>query len=208
MPKKPKLGRPPGGNSQTTRSRILKAAQECFGRRGYALATNSEIAERAGVTAGAIYKHFDSKLDLFVAALAAAAEVIIPRFAEAAAGGGSIQEKVEAIFRTSSATFKEDPALTTFLSALPIEVGRHEEIADAIRLSGEEILSHFHGLFGGEKVDEAFDPELLPVHVVYMFMASLMGLSQFSLAAGDVEMGDLIEPFLALIEGRVFPDGS
>jgi len=206
--KKPKLGRPPGSNSETTRARIVKAAQECFGRRGYALATNAEIAEVAGVTAGAIYKHFDSKHALFLAALRDAEAVLIPRYAEAAAGGGSVREKIEAIFRASATMFEDEPALTTFLSALPIEVSRHEEIADAIQIGEAEILARFQELFAGMKAEGTFAPELPPINVVYMFLASMMGLAQFGLAARDAEMADLIEPFIALIEGQIFSKQS
>jgi len=208
MANKPKLGRPPGGNSHTTRTRIVEAAQECFGRRGYALATNAEIAEVAGVTAGAIYKHFDSKRALFLAALGTAEAVLVPRYAEAAATGKSVKEKIEAIFRASATMFEDEPALTIFLSALPIEVSRHQEIADAIQIGEAEILTRFQELFGGMKAQGAFAPELPPIEVVYMFLASMMGLAQFGLAARDAEMADLIEPFIALIEGRVFSKQS
>ena len=206
MAKKPRIGRPPGGNSQTTRARIVKAAQKSFGLRGYSLATNAEIAELAGVTAGAIYKHFASKLDLFLAAIAAAEDVLVPRFAKATATGHSVREKVEAAFRASAAMFEEEPALTTFLSALPIEVSRHPEIAEAIQIGESEILARVQDILDGMEAGQAFRSELPAINVVYMFLASMMGLAQFSLAARDAEITDLVEPFVALLEGRVFAD--
>ncbi len=206
MARKSKLGRPPGRDSQKTRCSIVEAAVECFGRRGYALATNAEIAELAGVTAGAIYKHFDSKLDLFHAALRASKELCIPRFAEAGATPGSVREKVEAILRASAALFEEEPAITTFMSAIPIEVSRHPEIAESIQIEEREILEWFQKLLAGEDAAEAFAPGHVPIDVIHVFLASLMGLSQFSLASSDVEMGALIETYVALIEGAVFPE--
>lgn len=51
---------------EETRNRILDAAQECFGRDGYDVASIADICERAGVSKGAFYHHFDSKQALFL----------------------------------------------------------------------------------------------------------------------------------------------
>jgi len=47
-----------------TRERVLTAALEVFTDRGYAAATVEEIAERAGMTKGAVYYWFRDKEDL------------------------------------------------------------------------------------------------------------------------------------------------
>ncbi|ALV31083.1 ScbR family autoregulator-binding transcription factor [Streptomyces sp. CdTB01] len=44
-----------------TRRAVVLAAAEVFAERGYTAATIAEILERAGVTKGALYFHFDSK---------------------------------------------------------------------------------------------------------------------------------------------------
>ncbi|MFF4754701.1 ScbR family autoregulator-binding transcription factor [Streptomyces sp. NPDC002514] len=44
-----------------TRRAVVEAAASVFAERGYAAATIAEILERAGVTKGALYFHFDSK---------------------------------------------------------------------------------------------------------------------------------------------------
>jgi AcrR family transcriptional regulator len=48
------------------RERILSAATEVFAERGYASASMTEIAARAGVVASVIYDHFPSKRELHV----------------------------------------------------------------------------------------------------------------------------------------------
>lgn len=47
-----------------TRRAVLEAAAAVFAERGYAAATIGEILQRAGVTKGALYFHFDSKAAL------------------------------------------------------------------------------------------------------------------------------------------------
>jgi AcrR family transcriptional regulator len=50
---------------QQTRSRLLVAARELFGARGYNDTSLDDIVAAAGVTKGALYHHFESKEDLF-----------------------------------------------------------------------------------------------------------------------------------------------
>jgi len=50
-----------------TRSVLLDAAEEVFAEKGFTSATLDDIAYAAGYTKGAIYKHFATKEDLFLA---------------------------------------------------------------------------------------------------------------------------------------------
>ncbi|ORV81112.1 TetR/AcrR family transcriptional regulator [Mycolicibacterium iranicum] len=50
-----------------TRSVLLDAAEEVFAEKGFTPATLDDIAHSAGYTKGAIYKHFATKEDLFLA---------------------------------------------------------------------------------------------------------------------------------------------
>src|SRR5947209_15516049 len=49
-----------------TRQRLLSAAQALIEEGGYGAASVAAIAERAGVAAGTLYRHFESKEELFV----------------------------------------------------------------------------------------------------------------------------------------------
>ncbi len=50
-----------------TRSLLLDAAEAVFAEKGFTTATLDDIAHTAGYTKGAIYKHFPTKEDLFLA---------------------------------------------------------------------------------------------------------------------------------------------
>ncbi|HYT69808.1 MAG TPA: TetR/AcrR family transcriptional regulator [Gemmatimonadales bacterium] len=47
-----------------THQRLVRAALELFTARGYSVTTTPDIAKKAGVAEGTIYRHFDSKQDL------------------------------------------------------------------------------------------------------------------------------------------------
>jgi len=51
---------------QETRTRILKAAQQLFARRGYDGTTTHDLAEKAGVAEGTLFRHFENKKAILV----------------------------------------------------------------------------------------------------------------------------------------------
>lgn len=53
--------------AETTRQRLLDAAEILFSERGVTATSLTDIADSAGVTRGAIYWHFKNKVDLFEA---------------------------------------------------------------------------------------------------------------------------------------------
>ena len=62
--------RPRQARSQRTRARLLEATIEALIELGYAGAKTTEIADRAGVSQGALYKHFPTKIEILGDALA------------------------------------------------------------------------------------------------------------------------------------------
>jgi AcrR family transcriptional regulator len=57
-------GRPPKAEAGATRDRLLDAAAAACAERGFDGATLQEVARRAGVTATAVYTHYDSREEL------------------------------------------------------------------------------------------------------------------------------------------------
>lgn len=68
--------KPVRADARRNRIRVLEAAQQAFTEEGK-LVTLQEIARRAGVGAGTVYRHFPSKEDLFAAVLAQRVENLI-----------------------------------------------------------------------------------------------------------------------------------
>ncbi|HET8714102.1 MAG TPA: TetR/AcrR family transcriptional regulator [Gemmatimonadales bacterium] len=52
------------GMADLTRQRLIRAALELFTTKGYHVTTTAQIAKKAGVAEGTIYKHFSSKQHL------------------------------------------------------------------------------------------------------------------------------------------------
>ena len=60
---------PKQDRSRATRQRLLTATIDCLAEKGWAAATVSVVAERAGVSRGAAQHHFPTREDLITAAL-------------------------------------------------------------------------------------------------------------------------------------------
>lgn len=82
-----------------SRRRILESARDVFFRDGFMNANLDEVAERAGVAKGTLYRYFDSKADLYVAVLAENGRVFTDRMREAAGTTGTATERVERLSR-------------------------------------------------------------------------------------------------------------
>ena len=70
-------------DAQRNRARILAAAQEVFAERG-AAASTEEVARRAGVAIGTVFRHFPTKPELLAAIMKARLADVTARAAELA----------------------------------------------------------------------------------------------------------------------------
>lgn len=111
-------GRPPANEAK--REDLIRAALTLFRERGIKATTIREIAAEAGVTSGALYRHFDSKISLAQALFEDCANRLTTALREAAEGA---EEPRAALARTLR-------ALLEFSRAEPAAFGyildRHE----------------------------------------------------------------------------------
>ena len=111
------------------KDKILQAALECFAELGYDATRVRHVAERAGVSEGALYRHYPSMEAL-------AQELYAHHFGGYAAqlreatSVGTTEERLRRAVRTTLADYRADPAAFTFgllrtPTFLPQAAGRH-----------------------------------------------------------------------------------
>ena len=76
--------RPRGRPAEGAREALIEAATQLFIEHDYADVGTEQILRRAGVSRGALYHHFPSKLDLFRAVFEASERKVVERVAQAA----------------------------------------------------------------------------------------------------------------------------
>jgi len=91
---------------------IMRAAREVFTERGYSEALISEIAERAGVVEGSIYRFFTNKHDLLVRVVENWYESMLQRDAEQFAAIRGTWNRIRYIVHHHLASIREEPALS------------------------------------------------------------------------------------------------
>lgn len=123
-----RVGRPAGVDGDETRLRILEAARSCFAVHGYAATTNRMIADRAGLTAAAVYHHFGKKPDLMVAVHRATEEIYRHKLEAAVAEPEPFIDKVLALMEVIHETTRDDPEEVIFYAVARDEARRHPEL--------------------------------------------------------------------------------
>ncbi|MFF8725591.1 TetR/AcrR family transcriptional regulator [Streptomyces sp. NPDC015171] len=121
--------------SKPTRVRILDAAHELMLTVGLARATTKEIARAAGCSEAALYKHFDSKEELFVQVLTERLPPLAPLLDSLAAepGQGTLEGNLTEIARRAALFYEETFPIAASLWAETQLKRRHD---DALRTLG------------------------------------------------------------------------
>ena len=81
--------------SKATRNKLVVAAREVFGSRGYHATPAEDVVRQAGLTSGALYHHFTDKRGLFRAAVEGVELEIAERVRVAAGRGGDPWHQLE-----------------------------------------------------------------------------------------------------------------
>ncbi len=144
-------GRPPAGEAK--REDIINAALRLFRERGIKATTIREIAAEAGVTSGALYRHFDSKVSLAQALFEACANRMtgaLKRAAEEAGGPeAALQDATRALLEFS----RREPAAFGYI------LDRHER--EILRNQPGRILPKdvFEHIIADGVAEGAFPPQ-------------------------------------------------
>jgi AcrR family transcriptional regulator len=104
-----------------TRQRLLDAARAVVEQHGYGGASVAAIAERAGVAAGTLYRHFPSKAELFVEVFRDVCEREIASATRAAAAADSAAAKLDAVLANFARRALANPVLAWALIAEPVD---------------------------------------------------------------------------------------
>ena len=164
-----------------TRARLLKAAGAIFAKRGYHDATLDEIAQRAGVSKGALYYNFASKEDLFLTLLS---ERLGERLEETGGPGPETAERFVAALERDP---RWAPLFFEFMAWSGRDARHREELrerffrparertAELTAGGDEELAAAVNALVNGLLLERLFDPERVPADLVGRAVAQLVG---------------------------------
>jgi AcrR family transcriptional regulator len=189
------VGRTPGASSASTRERLLRAAADVFGARGYDGTRVSEIAETAGLSNGAMYAYFGSKAELLVGALRVHGRRLLSDLI-AAEPDRSITDLLQVTGRRLRRRRDADGWLV--IEAL-VAARRDADVADAMRGYVAERVDWLADLVRRAQDAGELDPALPPSAVAHFCLSLAVGTA---LVAPDVD--DIVEEQAAEEEWAAF----
>ena len=200
-PARNRLGRPPGANASATRRRILDVARPSFAELGYAGTSNKHIATKVGITAGALYHYFDSKLDLYLAVHEDVDDATFTRLRTAAASHATFVDQLRAVLDESHRINVEDPSIAQFLGAARVDVGRHEELSTAMRDRPNEARALQQSMVDVGVSTGEIDPRAR-AEAAAVLRTIFAGLVD-AVSSRPAEQRRAMDGLMALIEGRL-----
>jgi AcrR family transcriptional regulator len=198
----PRRGRPEGAQlGGSTRDRILTAAERLFAEQGFSGVSMPMIAKASSITAGAIYKHFDGKDDLFFEVVRRTVQSVpSPEAANAATAGVALLPRIAAMYTT--------PGLKR-LRQLAVEIhyasARHPRVGELLRRSLdatiEEISAQIVAAQQAGKLDGDVDPALLASAVMTFIMGLMHMESLLPHLVGDPKWHDFVQNRVTTLTG-------
>ena len=198
---------PKGDKRERTRTALLDAALSVTREKGFEQTTLQDVAERAGMSTGAIYGNFKNRDELFMALAVRQWAVIRPRFTP----GDSFAEMMRAMAEAVLAAIPDrEPAAVGALTFRAYAL-RHEHVREAFReemskgldagaawmesvfaaddlpMPAEIMVRVINALIEGLLFQRFLTPELMPDEVFYAAFAALATKPSPSGAAQDVK---------------------
>lgn len=125
--------------AQKTRQLLLRSAEKIFARDGYEGAELGEIARLAGRTKGAIYDHFKSKEDIFLALMEQRTTHYRAKMEQMLAESTSIEQNIE-ILRSFYLELIEDEPLGLLMLEVKLFAIRHPKSRARLQKFLSEVL--------------------------------------------------------------------
>jgi AcrR family transcriptional regulator len=128
-----------------TRNLLLSAAEQVFARVGYERAQVEEIAEAAGFSKGALYAHFKSKEELFLALYQMKTVSYLTKLRHALDSASTRERKIDA-FRSFYIDLSKDKDWALISLETKLFMRRHPEIKDRLRQIDEHVGDTIEGV--------------------------------------------------------------
>ena len=175
----------------------------CVAEKGYSKATIRSIAGMAGMTSASLYNYFPNRSALMEAAVAARADIALPRLHGAAQRSGATIDRIEAVLDESGKLMHEYPDLAAFEWAIRAE-GASLKPAETAEVQFLELRQIIEGIvddgFRRGELSEDADAQAT-VEVLY---ALLYGLTELAASASPRTYHTTLEASKRLIRGTLF----
>ena len=174
-----------------TRERIVGAAEQLFAERGFSGVSMPAIAAAAGITAGAIYKHFEGKEELFFTVVRRAVEAAPTTNEAAGRTGPAALASIVAAYTTPRLRRVRQLAVEIHYAA-----AQNGKVRRLLRSSVDRELGELaQGIAGAQRageIDAALDPQLAASSIMTLIMGLMHAETLTPQLVGEAAWRDCI----------------
>jgi AcrR family transcriptional regulator len=170
--------------AEKRREQLLDCAADLFAKSGYARATTAELARAAGVTEPIIYRHFNSKRDLFIALIERTAKQTLGHWEQSLADASDPAERLRRLIGDNPMVSTEGAAPYRVLLQAITEVNDAEiqkAVAGHFKKLHEFLTRELRRAQDERKAMKVFSAELIAWTLIHV------GLGYGALAAMGVQ---------------------
>ncbi|HMQ34163.1 MAG TPA: TetR/AcrR family transcriptional regulator [Chloroflexaceae bacterium] len=160
-------------SGDTTRERILRAAEALFAERGYARASTRAIAERAQVNEVTLFRLFGAKLGLLRAVAEGAGAGGLRALDDGALTGDYRADLVRLGHDEVANMLRRQSAVRLLVCEAAQDPELHAIVVDGSRRNQERLAAYFRGQIAAGAVRPGLDPELL-AHAFFSLTSSFV----------------------------------
>ena len=167
------------------RAATVKAVVDLAAEQNPGDITTTAIAQRMGLTQGALFRHFPNKNAILEAVMAWVAERLLARVDKAAASSASPIVALEAVFMTHIQFVSKHPGVPRML------FGELQQAKETLaKKMAQSLIQRYseklHGLLEAGKAEGELDADLDVDAAATLFIGTIQGLIMQSLLAGKV----------------------
>ncbi|MBC7215194.1 MAG: TetR/AcrR family transcriptional regulator [Burkholderiaceae bacterium] len=167
------------------RAATVQAVVDLAAERNPSDITTTAIAQRMGLTQGALFRHFPTKEAILLAVMSWVTERLLARVDKAAEGAASPVAVLEAVFMTHVDFVTEHPGVPRIIFGelqRPGETPPKQMVQSLIRCYGERLRRQIEAGKALGELDAGLDVDAAAT----LFIGTIQGLVMQSLLAGDV----------------------
>jgi AcrR family transcriptional regulator len=145
------------GKRARTRAALIEAAAAVIGEKGYDRTTLEDVAQRAGMSRGAIYGNFKDKEELFLALVGTRWQPILPEFRP----GLGLREQLRTLGKLVAVAARERIGMAAAVASFQLYALTHEHMRERMHTENSRVYRAL-----AKQMMEHVAPEDLPMPAV------------------------------------------
>lgn len=182
------------------RKALIAAAADVFAEEGYSGARVQSIAERAGLTTGAIYNRFSGKSELLLEALDSHTSALLDELARARLGATDILQTV------GVALLDDESHASALLLESFMAARREADIADRLRPRLADERARLAKLVEAEKAEGVLNSDLDTAAMVTFCQSVGLGMRMLGVIEAEMPKPDDWQQLIATLLAAVAPN--